>query len=180
MAKPTLNELFSLPDVLLQDNFDLLFTSTPPAVMNDAEARQFRLQCMSTTLPGRTLEFAPVALFGQEIQFAGRNTTTHSFNATFVETRQAYILRVLDRWINLARDKRTGHGVSKVNYAGRAELILYSEGGLEVGRMEIINIVPETLPEVNLDGASTGAVQLASTWKFDSWDWLNIGGAGVS
>lgn len=178
MPKSTLTEIFSLPDVLLQDNFDLLFTSTPPQVMNDGEARQFRLQCMSTSLPGRTLETAPVSLFGQEIHFAGRNTTTHTFNATFVETRRMYILRVLDRWIDLCRSKETGHGVSKQYYAGRAELILWSEGGQEAGRMEIINIFPDTLPEVPMDGAATGIIQLAATFKFDTWKWLNNAGAG--
>lgn len=178
MPKPQLQDIFSMADVLLQDNFDMYFTSAP--ALQDQDIRQLRLQCMSTSLPGRTLETAPANLFGYEVHFAGRNTTTHTLSVTYLETRLLYINRVLKNWLDLCRSKLTGHGVSKVVYAGRAVIVLYSEGGKVAGQMELINVFPETLPEVNLDGSATGLIQMPVTFKFDEFVWLTDAGADVT
>lgn len=177
MPKPQLVDMFSLPDVLLQDNFNMYFTSAP--VLSDSEVRQLRLQCMSTSLPGRTLEEAVAALFGYQIRFAGRNTTSGTFNVTYIETRSLHINRVLKRWTDLCRSKLTGHGVSKQFYAGRAVIELLSESGQIAGEMELINVWPETLPEVTLDGSATGIIQMGCTFKFDEFVWRYSGGAGA-
>lgn len=178
MPKPSLVEIFSLSDVLLQDNFNLYFSVAP--VLSDVEIRQLRLQCMSTTLPGRTVEEAVAMLFGYQVRYGGRNTVTGSFTINYIETRNLYVNRTLKRWTNMVRSKVTGHGVSKQIYAGRAILELLSEGGAVAGQVELINIWPSDIPEVTLDGSSTGIVQLSAGFKFDEMVWRYAGGAGVT
>lgn len=179
MAKPRLEELFALPDVLQQDNFEIVFTKTPTIVGN-ADIRNLRIQCMNVTMPGRTLETAPVNLFGHEIHFAGRTTVTHTFQATFVETRAFPIHRPLYRWMEYARDSRTQHGASKEFYCGTAEVTVLSEAGIPVAVCELLNMYPETLPETNFDGSATGIIQLPVTFKYDQWRWQYDGGAPPS
>lgn len=177
MGKPTLEEIFSLPDVLLADNFNMYFDNAP--VISDLDVRLMRIQCRSTALPGRTIEKAMVALFGHEVGYAGRNTTTHTLNCTYIETRALVVNRALNHWQNLARDRNTGHGVSKEFYAGSARLELLSESGEPAGVIRLINVFPEQAPEVNLDGSSTQALELPVTFHFDEFEWLYDGGAGA-
>ncbi len=178
MPKPSLVEILSLPDVLLQDNFDMYFTYSP--VLSETEVRDLRLRCMSTSMPGRTMEAAQVMVFGYTVNFAGRNTTTQTFTVNYVETRNLVVNRTLKRWTDLCRSKITGHGVSKQYYAGRAIIVLYSEGGAVAGELELINVWPETIPEVQLDGSSTGIIQLSASFKFDEFVWRYAGGADAT
>lgn len=176
MPKPRLEDMLALPDVLLADNFNMYFTSAP--ALNDFDVRSLRIQCQSTALPGRTLEKALVALFGHEVGFGGRNTVTHTFNCTYIETRVLTVHRVFKDWMNLVRNKRSGHGVSKEFYVATARLELLSEAGEPAGVIKLFNMFPEQMPEVNLDGSSTQAIQVPITFHFDDFDWEYADGAG--
>lgn len=175
MPKPTLDDVLGLPDALLQDNFNMYFTKAPQ--IGSADLNAMRLQCMNCVLPGRTLENAPVLVYGYEIRFAGRNTTTHQFQVTYYETKGLSVNRGLDDWAELCRSKRTGHGVPKRLYAGTAVIELLAETGEVAGAIRMFNVFPEVIPEITLDGGATGVIQMACTFTFDEFDWLYKGGA---
>lgn len=177
MAKPTLDETLSLPDVLQQDNFEFLVTRAP---INQPDIRNMRLTAMNLTVPGRTLEKAPVPLHGYEISFAGRNTNPHQFQCTFVETRAFTNWRALKYWMEYARSSETQHGTSKQFYAGTAEITILSEAGIPVAVMELRNLFPEAVPDTNFDSSATGIIQLPVTFHFDEFRWLEDGGAAPS
>lgn len=173
MAKPQLEEILSTPDVLLADNFEMYFTKMPVG-----STTEMRLQCMQAQAPGRTLEAALVPLFGYEIKYAGRNTTSHVMNITFVETRTFAIMRNLDNWHDFCRSRYTQGGNRKQDYAAICRLILLAEDARTAAAIILIrNIFPETNPEIQMDGSQTQFVQVNATFHFDEWEWEYKGGA---
>lgn len=173
MSKPVLEEILATPDVLLADNFEMYFTRMPVGT-----TREMRLQCMNVNAPGRTLEAALVGLFGYEIKYAGRNTTSHTMSATFVETRTFSITRNMDDWTDYARSRHTQGGNRKQDYAGDCRITFLAEDARTPAAIMLVrNVYPETQPEIQLDGSSTQFLQMATTWHFDEWVWEYKGGA---
>src|SRR5690606_22366668 len=101
MPKPTLEEVYDIPDPMLSDNFDIVFTNIP----NGGDSRLLRIQCLSTALPGATISTVEIELFGHKIIYGARKTFSHTINVTLNETYDARVRASLENWLRAIRSE---------------------------------------------------------------------------
>ena len=70
-GKLTYEEVTSIGDPLLDDNFEIIFSGVPSQV---GDASTFRLFCKTGVLPGYTLDEVLQEAFGHTLRFAGKKT----------------------------------------------------------------------------------------------------------
>ena len=169
MAKPNLQELLTIPDVLLSDNFEMLIEGFPDIGGRAREA--LRLQCMNSNLPDKTIEPVSADLFGQQIQFAGRNINGHTLAVTYIESNDLIIYNQINSWMEFIRQTMTQSGQSKSDYAATAKLQMYNEVGEKIssGVYTYHNIWPTNLGNVQVQGDSSTIVQISVTFQYDVW-----------
>ena len=159
-------------DPLLSDNYHLLITGIPPEVGGTDVGKTLSLYCQQVNKPGQTIEAVVVALHGHELQFAGRNTTTHDLSVTFVETWDAEITTILEKWARFTRSLNCQTGNLKMDDSkgyGKAMATLHvlQPSGESTKEYEIHNIWPTQVPEIPFQGDSSAIVPLQCTFKYD-------------
>jgi hypothetical protein len=163
MARTSLQDVAGLPDPLLSYNFDLIFPSIP----GGGNSRSMTVKCMSTALPGMQLEQQTAALHGVEVNYAGRQIWTKTFQATFIETRDAGTRAAIRRWIEFARNNRFNSGNYKSQYAVDAVMQLYDDIPAVINTTKIVGCFPTQLDDVNMDGSQGTIVQVSVTFSYD-------------
>lgn len=163
MARTSLQDVAGLPDPLLSYNFDLIFPSIP----GGGSTRAMTVKCMSTALPGMQLEQQTASLHGVEINYAGRQIWTKTFQATFIETRDGGTRAAIRRWIEFARNNKANSGNYKSQYGVDAVMLLYDDIPNVINTTKIVGCFPTQLDDVNMDGAQGTIVQVSVTFSYD-------------
>ena len=70
MPKPNYDEVSSVKDPMLNDNYDIQFPNVP----GGKDGRALRLQCKTAVKPGTNLAEVEVELFGHKLMHAARRT----------------------------------------------------------------------------------------------------------
>lgn len=165
MPRTSLADVRSLPDPLFTYNWDIVIPNMP----GTSNSRSFTFKAMSTSIPGKLLEQTPVNLGPAELRYAGRENNSHAWACTIHETRDVGSRDMLRRWQSLARNNRANTGTYKEIYATTADLILYDDIPLEVRRIKMYGLWPETIDDSTLDRASA-AVTIQVTFSYDDFD----------
>jgi hypothetical protein len=168
MARTSLQDVAGLPDPLLSYNFDLIFPSIP----GGGNSRGMTVKCMSTALPGMQIEQQTAALHGVEVNYAGRQIWQKTFQATFIETRDADTRKQIRRWIEFARNNRGNSGHYKADYSVDAIMLLYDDIPNVIQETKIVGCFPTQLDDVNMEGSQGTIVQVSVTF---SYDWTEEG-----
>lgn len=164
MARSSYAENRSLPDPLFSYNFDLVIPNVP----GGGDGRMLKLKCMSTSIPGVSLDDVEVTLHGATSMYAGREIYTHTLQATFLETRDLSTRDALNGWIAFARSARTNTGTYKVQYATDADLLLYDDTGSNVIRtIRMEGFYCKAMDDAAVDGSSSTAVTIGATFSYD-------------
>lgn len=164
MAKPTLSEVLRVKDPMLSDNFELLI----PKVPGGGSAKALRIQCKTAVKPGSTVNEVLQELFGHAVVHAGSVAFSHDLPVTYLEDSKGTITSTLEAWKKEIRDHETQSGNYKADYATDAEFHIYDQAGKKVMTYKIINIWPNTIPDLQFDGAtSTQGIELSANFKFD-------------
>lgn len=167
MPKPTLDNVLTIADPMLSDNFELLIPIVPG---NPGLSEPLRLQCKTATKPGMTIEQVTYDLFGHTVEFAGRLTFSHTMSVEYVENYQGTITRIMEIWIELARGHKSQHGGFKSAYATNASLYIYDQTGAISLKYNIFNIFPTEVPELSFDGSSATALSVSVTFSYDYYE----------
>ena len=165
MPKPTLEELYSLPDPMFNDNFDLLFTNVP----GGGDGRQLRIQCLSAALPGATIQTAEVELFGHKLIYGARKTFSHNMTVGLHEIYDARTYQTLKNWAAQVRATRTQTGQFSSNYASIGTLTIYDPTGAQAAQWRIHRMFPTEIGEYSLEG--TGGQALSQQAQF-AYGWV--------
>jgi hypothetical protein len=184
--KYTMEEVSGILDPMLSDNFLLSIPNIPGATNAD---RLLRIQCQTAVKPGMTVEEVTVALFGHELRFAGRNTTTHDLPVQYIENYQGQVTLALEAWSEVARSLKTQTGSLKRGggagaaagadgYARDGELHILSPAGESILVYKIYGMWPSVVPELSFTGESATAITLSASFKFD-WYELTQSGEGA-
>lgn len=166
MPKPTLDNILSISDPMLSDNFELIFGNVP-SISGTGNTEALRLQCKTASKPGMSMEQVSYDLFGHTVKFAGKLTFSHTMSINYVETWKGDATRTLENWLEVGRGVQSGHGKFKAEYASPATLIIYNQMGEISLQYKIVNMWPTEVPEVEFDGSSAEPVTLAATFSFD-------------
>ncbi len=163
MSRTSLTDVAGLPDPLLSYNFDLFF----PAIPGGGNSRGMTVKCMSTALPGMQLEQQTAALHGVEINYASRQIWQKTFQATFIETRDAQTRFAIRKWIEYARNNKQNRGNYKADYGVDAVMRLYDDIPNVINETKIVGCFPTQLDDVNMDGSQGSIVNVSVTFSYD-------------
>lgn len=164
MARTSLQDVSGLPDPLLSYNFDLIFPTIPGG---GGSSRALTVKCMTTSLPGMQLEQATASLHGVEVSYAGRQIWTKTFQATFIETRDAATRKTFRRWIEFARNNSRNAGHYKKDYAVDGVMMLYDDIPAIILETKIVGMFPTQMDDVAFDGAAGTIVTSSITFSYD-------------
>jgi len=162
MARTSLTDVLSVGDPAQAWNFDLFL----PIIPGSASSRDLTFKCMTTDVPGTQLEELAAPLHGVQIMYAGRRTYTHSMNVTFMETHDWSTTEKFHRWVEIARSWRNNSGGLSSAYWTTAQLVLYNDVPQVVRTIQINNLFPTNVSEVQLDGSSSQLVQLSVEFRY--------------
>lgn len=131
MPKPNLNEVVSLGDPALSDNFEVIFEKTPledhkieeyfsrkennGAVIRGGSPKTptslFRLHCKTVGLPTTTMDEVEVRLYGHVVRYAARQSHSGSFSIEFHEDTHLKISSLLRAWADICSNMmyQAGH-----------------------------------------------------------------------
>jgi hypothetical protein len=168
MGKPTLDNILTIADPMLSDNFQLMIT-LPTAlngVVPGAEEALY-LQCKTATKPGMTVEQVTYDLFGHTVEFAGRLTYGHTMSVEYVENYRGTITRTLESWIEISRAHDTQHGQFKSAYSTTAQLTIFDQTGQPSLTYAIYGIWPTETGELSFDGSSASNLSVSATFSYD-------------
>lgn len=169
MTRTSLQDTRSLPDPLMQYNWDLIIANMP----GTPNSRAFTIKAMTTSIPGASLEKVEVPLHGAVNNYAGRPMFPRTLQATLLETRDVGTRDMLRRWQRIARDLSTNTGSYKEIYSTTIEMVLYDDLPSEVKTIRMIGAWPETVDDSGVDGAQSAAVNINVTFSYDYIDELN-------
>lgn len=163
MPKPTLEEVLDVGDPMLNDNFDLIFTSVP----GGGDGRQLRIQCKSGIKPGMSVQQAEMELFGHKTLHAARKTFSNSMSISFHESYDGIINTTLEDWSEECRFTDTQSGNFKRDYTATGTITIYDQTGAEALSYEIFNCWPTEVPDASFDGAGGTAMTVDATFAYD-------------
>lgn len=163
MARAGLRDLATLPDPLIQHQFDLMIPNVPGG--GDGEGLQLR--CQSTQLPGVSVETVTVALRGKELVYAGRQLFEKTLSVTFQETVDILVRNTMLNWLYFIVDERENTGNTKADYSTSATIQLYDESNSVIRTIKMFGVFPTEFAAVDLAGDSVGAVLPSATFSYD-------------
>jgi hypothetical protein len=155
MPKVTLDETYSLPDPMLNDNFDIVFNDIP----GGGDGRQMRIQCLGASLPGATLQTVEVELFGHKLIYAARKTFSHTMTVALHEIYDARTYQSLKDWAAVGRATQTQTGGFSDSYMRTAILTIYDQTGAEAAAWNIHRMFPTEISEYQFEGAGGQALR---------------------
>lgn len=168
MPKPNLDDVWSVHDPMLSDNFDLIFDALPGDPTGPAEIRNFTIQCKSAVKPGTTMAEVEIELFGHKVMHGARRTWSNDMQITFVEDANGIITKTLENWIEQIRKRTTQHGHFKKDYATNATFTIYDQEGTATAKYLIHNIWPADVTELSFEGSGGQALDAQASFKYDN------------
>lgn len=161
----TLQQVVSLPDVLLQDHFDLLIPNPPGG--GDGEALMIRN--MTAVLPGRSNRPIPVELHRHKTFYGGKRDYGNSFSASWVDTTDRRVINTLKSWQDLITDPTTGLPLPKTVYNTTATITIYDASNAPSELRTFHGLFIVSLEASNLSGSSNQPLPVSATFSFDYW-----------
>lgn len=167
MPKPTIDDVFSIKDPMLNDNFDFTFGRIPG---NGISTRNLTVQCKSAVKPGMTVDQVEFALFGHKVRHAAKKTFSPTFTLEIYENSKGDVSRGIENWVNEIRGTQSQHGLLKADYAVKGSLTAYTQTGSIAAEWEIINCWPTEYPETQFDGEGGTAITHSITFAYDIYN----------
>lgn len=170
MAKPTLDQHDSMPDLLGSTDFRFSFSRIPGALGIDLE--RFSLNCTQAVIPGLTLNKMEQRFAGgHKLNYGATSTFAGTMAANFVERVNGETVQAMRSWLEFCRGTATGNASGyKRDYAVFGRLEIFDPTGATA--MEIIthNVFPTEFSEAQFDSTSDAQqVQYPITFNFDWW-----------
>lgn len=166
MGRSSLQNVASLQDPAQSWNFDLFLPSIP----GSSDTRDLTFKCMSTDLPGASLDVVKVDLHGVTLNFAGRATYTHTMQVIFLETADYSTRDKFIKWRESIRSWANNTGTLAATYKCNAQLVVYNDLPQVTRTCNVYGMWPETIADVPLNGAESNAVTLTITFSFDYFE----------
>lgn len=167
-GKLTYEEVTSIGDPLLDDNFEIIFSGVPSQV---GDASTFRLFCKTGVLPGYTLDEVLQEAFGHTLRFAGKKTFSGSISIEFNENSQMKMYTMIKTWGDLIRGTNTqlstvfrGNGGN--GYAAKAQINIFRQDGSTAKSFYISSIWPGQVPDLSFSGGAQ-ALTISVDFKYD-------------
>jgi hypothetical protein len=163
MAGLAFTEFDALEDVLATDRFELLVEPQGQNGLNQTLA----VRCTQIVVPQVMIEQMVVSIQGMEFNFRGRRTYDKTIGATFVETTDARVNTGIRTWMERVVGSESQNGANKKGYSTVGSLNVIDQSGNTNLGFEIINMWPQEMPQVQLDGSQAQPYLAQATFSFD-------------
>lgn len=163
MSKVTYDDMTTIGDPLMDDNFEIIFSRLPSAA---GDAATFRLFCKTGVLPGYTLDEVLQEAFGHALRFAGKKTFSGSISIEFNENSEMKIYKQLKAWGDSVKATKTQTGSFKKEYAAKAAINVFKQDGSISQTFDVLNIWPGQLPDLSFSGGAQ-AMTISVDFKYD-------------
>lgn len=140
------------------------------------------IRTMTASIPGRTNEPIESSFMGLKQQFPGKETFTHTIDASFEESEDLYIAKGLYEWKEkIFQVNPDGIHAGVAGAPSKREglvadifLKLYRFNGDPLEKMyRLHNAWPIAMPEVPLDYAGSDSLKHSVTFEYDFWTLMN-------
>ncbi len=162
MARTGLNDVVSVQDPLQTWNWDLFLPNIPGSGLS----RDITIKCVSSTIPGSSVEQVGVEAHGVKLNFAGRRTWSGTWSATFFESRNSSTRTAFIQWLEFMRSWANNSGTYKQQYSVTGELSLYDDLPQVVKGIKLVGMFVQQVDDVSLDQTS-GVIQYQVTFSYD-------------
>ena len=158
-----LQEVTGILDVLQTWNWDVVIPNVPGS---NGDTRTLTYKCVSSAIPGSSVEQVKLENKGIQLNFAGRRLWTQTWDATFVESRDSSTRGMMIGWLEMMRSWENNSGSYKSQYAKTVELTLYDDLPQASREIQLINAFPLSMGDVTLDNAA-GIIQYSVSFSYD-------------
>lgn len=166
MSRPIeLDQITSLPDVLLQDHFNFLIPNIP----GGGDGQTLTIRNMTATLPGRANNVIPLELHRHKTHYSGKRIYRHSFQAQFVDTADRRVLQALLNWQNQMTEESTGLPRPKEEYATTGVVTIFGADNTAVEERTFYGLFVSDVADIALSGQSNAPIQVTMTLNYDYW-----------
>jgi hypothetical protein len=172
MARISLSDVNSLPDLMSTDRYELILGNIP----GGNPTRPLAIKCQMITLGGVQIETVPTTLHGHTVNFRGRNIFDNSMQATFVEDNTMGTMKALQAWKQLIVGTNSGGGLSKkAGYAiTQVQVKLYKETNALATTQYIYNVFLSDIQSIQLDGMNSQIMLVNAMFTYDWWEWSDL------
>lgn len=161
-----LTDVTNLSDVLLQNNYELLFPNPP----GGGDGRALLIQNASVQMPGRGNHEVSYTLHRHTAKMAGSRDYTNQFTASFLETGSRRVMSALQSWQEIITDKDTGCPSLKSDYATSCTITLLGANCNVVETRRFHNVWLLKFDQTELNGGQDQVITYTAEFRFDWWD----------
>lgn len=164
MASITYSDIDAELDPLDQIKYRLYI----PEVPGGGSAKSLEINCQNAIWPGSSTEDYEVTRHGITKSFRGRKVFPRTLSINFVELTGAPISKTLKSWLEFKAGSETNNsqGFSD-SYKTTMYLDILDTTGEPTHTVTIEGFHPQDVPDVTMDGTSSGQVLLSATFKYD-------------
>jgi len=163
MTRSSLYDAQAVADPAQSWNFDLFL----PAIPGSSNTSALTYKCMSSGLPGFSMDRVVVPLHGIELVYAGRKVYEHSFTSTFMEASDWSTRAQFYAWSESARSWINNTGTFASSYKVNGQLVVYNDLPAVSRTITCVGMWPQAVADVELNGAESTLITLQITWAYD-------------
>jgi len=164
MPSISFEQIQALPDVLLDDRFELLINPKGDGAGN---TEALTLRCQGAAMPGSQIEQVLVGLSGHQVHFRGRKIYPNTLAITYVETHEGIVMTTLRQWKEYIVGSSSGNGASKQDYSVTATLNIFDEGGNVALSIDIEGLWITDIQDTQLNGSAAQPFLVMVTFSYD-------------
>jgi len=172
MANFTIQKALSnLPDIQRNYMFELWIPPIAQLNMDD-----MRIRCRSAVIPQRGNDTIESHYMGMKQFWPGKPNFTHTLSVNIEEFEDKKVAKSLYSWQQLLFDVENNGastGKSKRDVVRDILLKMYKYDGSDLSTITFFSAWPQTITDVALGYAESGAVIYPVTFQFDRWELTN-------
>lgn len=165
MARISLSQVNSLPDILPTDGFTMQFGNVPGF---NGDSSPLTIKCANVMMPGFSNAHFQAMLHGLVVSFRGRKDYPRQVQIQFVEDRTFSTNNALKSWMEfiVGTNSATSAG-NKSSYAIQGLLTVYDQTGAAINNITFYNMFPTDIQDTQLTGEQTAMMLIGASFSYD-------------
>ena len=165
MARVSLTDILSIPDILSPDAFYLAITQVPGS---GGDLRNLALKCLNCSIAGFSTEKITVPIHSHQRNFRGRGIQPQTLSVTYYEDQTHDTWKIVKGWKEFMVGTISGNSQDFLKgYSTSATLEIYDHTGNTIHTMTFYNVFPTDVGDIAIDGSSSSAMQIPVTFSYD-------------
>lgn len=166
MAKPSINQIRSLPNWAEMNRWTTRFEKFPNA-LTGLNSNDYDLRCESVEIPKQTQQNFEVNIRGHKVKQNGLPQYTNVINLVYSETVDNKISQLANSWKEATWNSETGVSNSKADLQAILTVERLNHLDVAIYRYVLYGVLYEDFDGGTLDSATSDALKLTLTLSYD-------------